>query len=105
MISTLETGYFIWNFSAWLKIFLLSAGVFCMIIFIIKKRTGGSLVSNKLSPGCENGLEPGFFERKVSLFRIRIMQPWFDFPFSHILSILVLFLLFAVALFTKGGVE
>ena len=105
MISTLETGYFIWNFSAGLRIFLLSAGAFCLLTYIIKRKTGGSLVSNKLSPGCENGLEPGFFERKVSLFRIRIMQPWFDFPFSHILSILVLVLLFAVALFTQSGVE
>jgi hypothetical protein len=41
----------------------------------------------------------------VSSFRSRIMQPWFDFPFSHILSIVLLFLLFAVALFSKSGVE
>ena len=105
MISTLETGYFIWNFTAWLKIYLLSAGAFCLLTFIIKKNTGGSLVSKKMMRGCERDIDEGFFEQIVSSFRSRIMQPWFDFPFSHILSILVLFLLFAVALFTKSGVE
>ncbi|MDY9920586.1 MAG: hypothetical protein U2P59_01995 [Synergistota bacterium] len=105
MISTLETGYFIWNFSAWLKIFLLSACAFCLLTFIIKKSTGGSLVSNNMARGCERDIEEGFFEKIVSSFRSRIMKPWFDFPFSHILSILVLFLLFAVALFSKSGVE
>ena len=105
MISTLETGYFIWNFTAWLHIFLLSSGVFCLLTFIIKKGTGGSFVSNRMVRGCEMNVEEGLFEQKVSLFRIRIMQSWFDFPFSHILSIFVLFLLFAVALFSKSGAE
>lgn len=105
MTSALETGYFIWNFSAWLKIFLLSAGAFCLLTCIIKRKTGGSLVVSKMTRGCGEGPEAGFFEQNVSYFRIRIMQPWFDFPFSHILSIVVLFLLFAVALFSKSGVE
>ena len=105
MIFTLETGYFIWNFSAWLRIFLLSAGAFCLLTYIIKRKTGGSLVNSKLTRGCDDRNAAGFFELKVSSFRGKVMQPWFDFPFSHILSIAVLFLLFAVALFSKSGVE
>jgi|GEM_PF-5831733 len=105
MISTLETGYFIWNLSAWLKIFLLSAGVFCLLTFIIKKNTGGSLVSKKMMRGCERDIDEGFFGQTASSLRSRIMQPWFDFPFSHILCIVLLFLFFAVALFSKSGVE
>ena len=105
MISTLETGYFRWNLSAWIRIFLFSAGIFCLIIFIIEKRTGGNLVSTKTTRGCNEDLEESFFEQKVGMFKSRIMEPWFDFPFSHIISIIVLFLLFAVALFSSNGVE
>lgn len=105
MISTLETGYFIWNISAWFKMFLFSSGIFCLTIYIIKKITGGDLVSNKMTRGCREDIEESFFEEKVSLFKSKIMQPWFDYPFSHIISIIVLFLLFAVALFSSSGVE
>lgn len=105
MMSTLETGYFIWNFSAWLKIFLFSAGIFCLLTFMIKKKTGGSLVSNKMTRDRDSDAEDLFFQRRVSSFRSKIMQQWFDFPFLHILSIFVLLLLFAVALFSKSGVE
>lgn len=48
MIPTLETGYFIWNFTAWIKIFLLSAVIFCFLIYVIKKKTGGNLISLSL---------------------------------------------------------
>ena len=105
MISTLETGYFIWNISAWLVMFFFSAGIFCLATYIIKKRTGGDLVSNKMIRGCREEFEESFFEQKASFFKSRIMEPWFDFPFSHILSIIVLFLLFIVALFSNSGVE
>lgn len=105
MMSTLETGYFIWNFSAWLKIYLFSAGIFCLLTFMIKKNTGGSLVSNKTARGCDEEHAESFFELKVGSFRSKIMHQWFDFPFLHILSIVVLLLLFAVALFSKSGVE
>lgn len=105
MISTLETGYFIWNFTAWLKIFLFSAGIFCLLTFMIKKNTGGSLVSNKMMRDCDSDDEEVFFELRMSSFRSKIMQQWFDFPFLHILSIIVLLLLFALALFSKSGVE
>ncbi|MDD4159899.1 MAG: hypothetical protein PHO18_03015 [Synergistaceae bacterium] len=105
MMSTLETGYFIWNLSAWLKISLFSAGVFCLLTFIIKKKTGGSLVSSRTARKCITNHEDNFFQQNASLFRNRIMQPWFDLPFLHILSITVLFLLFIVALFSKNGVE
>jgi hypothetical protein len=104
-MSTLETGSFIWNFSAWLKIFLFSAGIFCLLTFMIKKKTGGSLVSNKMTRDRDSDAEDLFFQRRVSSFRSKIMQQWFDFPFLHILSIFVLLLFFAVALFSKSGVE
>lgn len=105
MISTLETGYFIWNFSAWFKMFLVSAGIFCFIIYIIEKRTDGYLISTKLIRGCREDVEESFFEHWASLFKSKIMEPWFDFPFSHIISIIVLFIFFAVALFSNSGVE
>ena len=105
MISTLETGYFIWNISAWLVMFLFSAGIFCLATYIIKKRTGGDLVSNKMIRGCREDVEESFFEHWASLFKSKIMEPWFDFPFSHIISIIVLFIFFAVALFLNSGVE
>ncbi len=105
MISTLETGHFIWNFSAWFKIFFLFAGIFCLLTFVIKRSTGGSLISNKTTLRYNDDIEDDLFMQKVSLFRSKIIKPWFDFPFSHILSLALLFLLFAVALFSKNGVE
>ena len=72
---------------------------------MIKKKTGGSLVSNKMTRDRDSDAEDLFFQRRVSSFRSKIMQQWFDFPFLHILSIFVLLLLFAVALFSKSGVE
>ena len=38
MISILETGYFIWNFTAWIKIFLLSASFLFIDICDQRKR-------------------------------------------------------------------
>lgn len=105
MMSTLETGYFIWNFSAWFKILLLSAGIFCLFIHVVKRRYGVTFVNSKKVSRCNEEIEEGLFVQKISSFRRKVMQPWFDFPFSHILSIIVLFLLFAVVLFSKSGVE
>ncbi len=104
MTSALETGYFIWNFSAWLKIFLRPQEPSPSSGIIKKKDRRESRDQQDDARLLWRGLH-GFFEQKVSSFRIKVMQPWFDFPFSHILSIAVLFLLFAVALFQKSGVE
>lgn len=105
MMSTLETGYFVWNFSAWIKIFLLSVAIFCFLTFFVKKRTGGNLVSNKMMRGCSENMNDCVFERKVASLRSEILGPWLDLPFLHLLSMSVLFLLFAIALFSKSGVE
>ena len=105
MMSALETGYFVWNFSAWIKIFLLSAGIFSLLIFLVKKRTGGNLVSNKMMRGCRESIDDCVFEREVASLRSKIIGPWLDLPFLHLISMFLLFLLFAVALFSKSGVE
>lgn len=52
--------------------------------------------------GCEKE-ETGRFERKVSGFRLRAIDPWFDLPFSHLMIMSVIFLLFLVALFSDTG--
>jgi len=105
MISILETGYFIWNFTAWIKIFLLSAVIFCLLIYVIKKKTGGSLISSKKMRGCREDRDEGTFEQRTAMLRDKIMGPWFDFPFLHVLSMVVLFIFFAVELFSGNGGE
>lgn len=104
MMATLETGFFIWNFAAWLKVFVFSSFFFCLAVFIIKKRTGGSLAATGSIRGL-TGEERGRFEEKIRSFRLRVMNPWFDMPYSHLLTMSVLFLLFLAALFSKSGVK
>ena len=105
MISILETGYFIWNFTAWIKIFLLSAVIFCFLIYVIKKKTGGNLISSKKMREYGEDQDEVISEQRTAMLRSKIMGPWFDFPFLHLLSMVLLFLLFAVALFSGSGVE
>ena len=105
MISTLETGYFMWNFTAWVKIFLLSAVIFCFLIYVIKKKTGGNLISSKKMREYGEDQDEVISEQRTAMLRSKIMGPWFDFPFLHLLSMVLLFLLFAVALFSGSGVE
>ena len=105
MISTLETGYFIWNFTAWIKIFLLSAVIFCFLIYVIKKKTGGNLISSKKMREYGEDQDEVISEQRTAMLRSKIMGPWFDFPFLHVLSMVVLFIFFAVALFSGSGVE
>lgn len=105
MISTLETGYFIWNFTTWIKIFLLSAVIFCFLIYVIKKKTGGNLISSKKMREYGEDQDEVISEQRTAMLRSKIMGPWFDFPFLHLLSMVLLFLLFAVALFSGSGVE
>ena len=105
MISTLETGYFIWNFTAWIKIFLLSAVIFCFLIYVIKKKTGGNLISSKKMREYGEDQDEVISEQRTAMLRSKIMGPWFDFPFLHLLSMVLLSLLFAVALFSGSGVE
>ena len=105
MISTLETGYFIWNFTAWIKIFLLSAVIFCFLIYVIKKKTGGNLISSKKMREYGEDQDEVISEQRTAMLRSKIMGPWFDFPFLHVLSMVVLFIFFAVALFSGNGGE
>lgn len=106
MMSTLETGYFIWNFSAWIRIFLLSAGIFSVLTYLIWRRSGGSLVRSMPLPsrGRQDGKKISFEERVAGL-RSAMLGPWFELPYLHLLSLTILFLLFAAALFTKVGAE
>jgi hypothetical protein len=55
--------------------------------------------------GCGENMSDCVFERKVASLRSEILGPWLDLPFLHLLSMSVLFLLFAIALFSKSGVE
>ena len=102
MMTTLETGFFIWNFAAWLKIFVFSSLFLCTIVFLIKKRTGGSLIDTKHVGECRK--EEGTpFEQKILNFKRRALNPWFDLPSSHLITMSVIFLLFLVAIFSGTG--
>ncbi len=105
MNSILETGHFIWNFSAWIRIFSFSAAIFCLITYLIKSKRGGSILRGEDFKGCHREVRASVFEQVILTVKNKIISPWVEMPFSHILSMAVLFLLFMAALFSKAGMD
>ncbi len=105
MIFRLETGYFVWNFFAWAGIFFFSALFFCLFIYLRKTKVGGYFIKEEQAVLRDVNGSARNFENKVSDFKEKSFDPWLEKPFCHALTIVVLFVLFMIAIFSGVGVE
>jgi len=98
----LATGYFVWDFLAWILIFAVAAAVLSVCITLVLKRQNGRFVrSGACSPA-----EPDIFsalDDKIYAFRKDCVEPWLDMENIHIIAVAVLFFLFSLAVFCRGA--
>lgn len=105
MIYSLETGYFIWNFPAWIGLYVFSSLIFCLLIYVIKSKVEVSFVGEDKAAGKDGSEQNENFEDVFGSFRKKCFDPWFEQPIFHLLAVAALFVLFLIALFSSMGVE
>lgn len=99
MTHGLSTGYFAWNVMSWLLIFLFTAAVFSLFIYLGLRSRGGRLVHIP-SSSVRGTSAPGDFEKATCRFRDEYIQPWASLPQSQTLLLVAILLLLLVALFS-----
>lgn len=102
MIFNLTTGYFTWNFSAWLFLFVFSAAA--LYLLLLRLPAGNrSYTVTYLRKNRKNEEEhlPHTSDVCCMLFVIvdACVKPWLDLPAARICGIIILTLFFAVAIF------
>lgn len=99
MIFNLTTGYFTWNFSAWLFLFVFSAVALYLLLLRIPAENRKYAVTYSRKKNEEHFSHSSVISRLLSVIVEACVKPWVELPEARICGIIILTLFFAVAIF------
>ena len=102
MTHELASGYFVWNVLSWLFIFVVTAAVLCLAVFLSVRLRNGR-IAHVHAASESRGLQTWTLEDRLAQFRETCLLPWLSSSWSHVLMLAVLAALLAAALLGGGG--